>query len=300
MTRQKANGKKVSRVSLWLAGMAIVTGLAGCSSGSGNESGPAPAGSGQEVEVLTVGIGNVIPPQFYVDENGELTGYDHEVLQKIDEKLPQFEFKYEQLELAATLVALESGKIQIADWQFGKTAEREEKFLYPDEPYDIGVLKLITRKDDTELNTLEDMAGKKMAQMPTSSFYTYLKKFNEEHPDQKIDVQTVDSLPVADAMKMVESGRIDGTLALAGTYNKLNEELQLDTRLGGTIDAYPVYQILPKDRPDIKEAIDGALKELREDGTLSELSKKWYGLDNFAEYESFTGGQSSSNQSFGG
>ena len=277
----------------WLAAaIAVVIGLVGCSSGAKNTTGT--TGGEQAVETLTIGIGNVIPPQFFVNENGELTGYDYEVLQKMDEKLPQFEFKYEQLELAATLVALESGKIQIADWQFGKTPEREEKFLYPDEPYDIGVLKLITQSDRTELNTLEDMAGKKMAQMPTSSFYTYLKRFNEQYPEQKIDVQTVDSLPVADAMKMVESGRIEGTLALAGTYNKLNEELQLDTRLGGTIDAYPVYHILPKNRPDIKEALDGVLKEIREDGTLSELSQKWYGLDNFAEYESFTG-----NQSFG-
>ncbi|WP_018752062.1 transporter substrate-binding domain-containing protein [Paenibacillus sanguinis] len=280
------------RIISFMAAIAVAVGLTACSSGPSNTGA---ANSDQELEVLTVGIGNVIPPQFFVNENGELTGYDYEVLQEVDARLPQYEFKYEQLELAATLVALESGKIQIADWQFGKSAERAEKFLYPDEPYDIGVLKLITQSERTELNTLDDMAKKKMAQMPTSSFYTYLKKYNEEHPDQAIDVQTVDSLPVADAMKMVESGRIDGTLALAGTYNKINEEMQLNTRLGGTIDAYPVYHILPKNRTDIKEAFDKVLKEMREDGTLSELSQKWYGLDNFAEYESFTG-----SQSFGG
>jgi len=265
-------------------------GLAACSS-STNEA-TADTEEKVDVEVLKVGIGNIIPPQFYTDESGELVGYDVDVLKLIDERLPQYEFEYEQLDLASTLVALETGKIDIADWQFGRTAEREEKFLYPDEPYDVGVLKLITHKDSKDLNTLADMASKKMAQMPTSSFYTYLKNYNTNYPDAQIEIQTMDSLPVADAMKMVDSGRIDGTLALAGTYNKLNEELGLDTRLGDTVDAYGVYHILPKGSTELKEILDETIKELREEGKLSELSQKWYGIDNFAELENFTESQS--------
>lgn len=263
-------------------------GLVACSSDTEGAS----TNTDNDAEVLKVGIGNIIPPQFYTDENGELTGYDVEVLKLIDERLPEYTFEFEQLDLASTLVALETGKIDIADWQLGKTAEREEKFLYTSEPYDIGVLKLITHKDDENLNTLADMAGKKMAQMPTSSFYTYLKNYNSENPDATIDIQTVDSLPVADAMKMVDSGRIDGTLALAGTYNKLNEELQLDTRLGDTVDAYGVYHLLAKDNTELKEKMDTVIKELREEGELSELSQKWYGIDNFSELESFEESQS--------
>lgn len=275
-----------------LGAAALTIGLAGCSSGAADTTPAANASADEKVEVLTVGIGNIIPPQFYVDDSGKLAGYDVEVLQKIDELLPQYEFKYEQLDLAATLVALESGKIDIADWQFGKTAEREEKFLYPDEAYDVGVLKLITKGDQTQLNSLSDMAGKTMAQMPTSSFYTYLTKYNEANPSAKINLETVDSLPVADALKMVDSGRIDGTLALAGTYNKIISELDVDTRLGDTVDAYSVYHILPKGSTELKKVLDGAIKKLKEDGTLAELSQKWYGYDNFEEYQNFNSEQS--------
>lgn len=282
----------IKPVTLLGAAAVLTLGLAGCSSGSANNSTITEASSEEKVKVLTVGIGNIIPPQFYVDDSGKLVGYDVEILQKIDELLPQYEFEYEQLDLAATLVALESGKIDIADWQFGKTAEREEKFLYPDEAYDIGVLKLITKADQTNLNTLSDMAGKTMAQMPTSSFYRYLAKYNEENPDAQITIETVDSLPVADALKMVDSGRIEGTLSLMGTYNKIISELDVDTRMGDTVDAYGVYHILAKGSTDLKKELDGAIKQMKEDGTLAELSQKWYGYDNFEEYQAFTGEQS--------
>ena len=39
------------------------------------------------------------------------------------------------------------------------------------------------------------------------------------------------------------------------------------------------YYIFPQDQKDLREQVDKALKELKEDGTLTEISKKWYGQD---------------------
>lgn len=286
MTFQYFGSKKVFR-RLMIAFLTALL-LIGCANEDVDEN----QASEEETEVLTVGIGNVIPPQFFTDESGELVGYDVDVLKAIDDLLPQYTFEFEQLDLAATLVALEAGRIDIADWQFGRTAEREETFLYPDEPYDVGLPILITHEEQDELNRLADMGGLTMAQMPTSSFYTYLTGYNDENPENPINIQTVESLPVADAMDMVSSGRIDGTIALAGTYNKLADEMNAPTRSGDIIDAYGVYYILEKDNIELKEVLDEAIRELRESGVIAELSEKWYGLDNFAEYTEFTGDQS--------
>ena len=38
-----------------------------------------------DVQKITVGIGNILANQFYVNEDGELTGYDVEVLKAVDE-----------------------------------------------------------------------------------------------------------------------------------------------------------------------------------------------------------------------
>lgn len=235
-----------------------------------------------EVQKIAVGIGNILANQFYVNEDGELTGYDVEVLKAVDELLPQYEFEFDQMEFSSLLVSLEAGKIDIADFQLSKTEEREQNYLFPDECYDISSTVLVVRGEDTDVEGFEQMAGRKMAQMPTANFYTMIETYNEEHPDAAIDLQAIDSLPVADALQMVADGRIDGTLCLKSTFNALQESMGLDLRIAGVMQSYDVYWMLQKDATQLKEDIDGALKELKSNGTISELSEKWYGEDVFA------------------
>ena len=47
------------------------------------------------------------------------------------------------------------------------------------------------------------------------------------------------------------------------------------------------YYIFPQDQKDLREQVDKALKELKEDGTLTEISKKWYGQDAAPEDDKF-------------
>ena len=67
-------------------------------------------------DVTTVNIAGVTgkKPYTYVDDEGNFTGYDFEVLKLIDEKLEQYEFNYTALEQDALLVGLQSGKYDLA------------------------------------------------------------------------------------------------------------------------------------------------------------------------------------------
>ena len=47
------------------------------------------------------------------------------------------------------------------------------------------------------------------------------------------------------------------------------------------------YYIFPQDQKNLREQVDKALKELKEDGTLTEISKKWYGQDTAPEDDKF-------------
>ena len=69
-------------------------------------------------------------------------------------------------------------------------------------------------------------------------------------------------------------------------FDEIKETLNLKVKaVEEPVKVNPTYFVLGKDQTDLKEKLDEALVELREDGKLSELSIKWYGEDTFTYYE---------------
>ena len=80
-----------------------------------------------------------------------------------------------------------------------------------------------------------------------------------------------------------------------GMYNSYMEEFNYDVQKNDIPEdeakmiaenSY-AYYIFPQDQKDLREQVDKALKELKEDGTLTEISKKWYGQDAAPEDDKF-------------
>ena len=66
-------------------------GIAGCGTDNTNNS---------DVKKIIVGTGHAYEPYCYLDENGNLAGYEYEVLKAVNELLPQYEFTYETFDFA--------------------------------------------------------------------------------------------------------------------------------------------------------------------------------------------------------
>ena len=269
----------MKKVIAFLMSAAMVLGLAGCASTSSSQSQSASTKSTSNVKTITIGIGNIVAPQFYVDKSGNLVGYDVDVLKEVNKLLPQCQFKFEQMEFSSLLVSLEAGKIDIADFQLNKTAEREKTYLFPDEEYDISDTVLVVSGDKKNIKGFSDMADMKIAQMPTSNFYSMVQTYNQQHTNAAVKLQAIDSLPVADAFQMITDGRIDGTLCLKSTYTELQKTMKLNLRVAGSVDKSPVYWILQKNAGALKKDLDQAVATLKKNGTLSKISVKWYGED---------------------
>ena len=113
--------------SLLMAGII----LAGCGSGSAETDSAADSGATE----IKVGTGNEALPYAYLDENGEYDGYDVAVVKAIDEKLTEYTFTFEGADFPTTLSNLESGKVEMAAYEYEVNAERQEKFVYGDVGY---------------------------------------------------------------------------------------------------------------------------------------------------------------------
>jgi L-cystine transport system substrate-binding protein len=281
--------KGLSLITLAVGLMVVAT---GCAGGAKPAAAPAasiaPAASTAASSkptaptVVKMAINNTWKPFGFVDANDKLAGYNVDILNAINTKIPDYKFEYEGVDQAALFVGVDSGKDVLGAGSFFKTPEREQKYLFPDENYGSIVMYLAVKKDRTDINSLDDMAGKKLAPlMPNTSNYNIIKDYNTSHPDKQIKLETIDNILTADAMKGVESGKYDAFLLPGMTFYDTQKDLKLNLKLSNALQKNPIYFVLNKSQTDLKTKMDKAVKELIQDGTLPKISEKWLGEDIF-------------------
>ena len=252
--------------------------------GCGSSDEGSASGDGNGVTKVSVATGQAWAPYCYLDEDGNLTGYDVEVLRAVDEKLGDYEFDIQGYDFSTCIVSIDSGAIDMVSYQLVQSDERKEKYIFPDISYCYSPLSLCVR-DDSGINSLEDMAGKKLYSNPSTYEYGLLVAYNEAHPGQEMEIVAVSDMSQADTYKGVSNGTVDASLTYHTAFDTTIPEIGV-TNLVMT-DAVLIeesYYMINKDKTEFRDAVSVALQELMDDGTLSELSEKWFGEDYFTKY----------------
>jgi L-cystine transport system substrate-binding protein len=262
-----------------IAGITAALGLvlAGC--GNGDTESASAGNNDSDAKEIIVGTGNAYQPFVYLDENGKLTGYEKAVLDAVDEKLPQYKFKYESFEFKNILPALDANKVDLAAHQYEVNEERQAKYLYGKVGYtDYTSYIVVDANSGSNFNTLDDLAGKKVYTSTGSNHAYILEQYNKEH-DNKIDI-VYGSGANEVLVKDLQTGTIDATLLTKFDVNKLNEQFKANLETSGE-PAYvsKTYYLYGKDDTKLQEDIDGALQELIDEGKLSEISNEVLGGD---------------------
>lgn len=121
-----------------------------------------------------------------------------------------------------------------------------------------------------------------------------VEAWNEKNPDKAINI-TYSDADTSVFLQHVADGSQDFTIIDLAMYNSYMEEFNYDVQKNDIPEdeakmiaenSY-AYYIFPQDQKDLREQVDKALKELKEDGTLTEISKKWYGQDTAPEDDKF-------------
>ncbi|MGE7092884.1 transporter substrate-binding domain-containing protein [Lysinibacillus sp. NPDC048646] len=235
------------------------------------------AQEGKDVQKIIVGTGTQFPNICFLDDKGNLTGYDVELVRAIDEKLPEYEFEFKTMEFSNLLLSLETRKIDFIAHQMEVNSEREKKFLFNKEPYNVFPLKVTVNAKNDEIQSIDDLKEKSVSVSATSNSAVFLEKYNKEHD---LGVNIVYSSGSADVNNQIATGRIDAiiTTPFAVKYYNENNEAQQKV-VGDALLNSKVYFLLNKDSVALQERIDEAIQELKADGVVSELSEKWLGDD---------------------
>ena len=259
-------------------GLAGSGALAGCAPDAAS-SGSSDSASGKTAKVLTY---NGNPPYCYLDKQGNLVGYDVDVLKAVDERLDDYSFDMDSMDFTAMITACESGSAELVSCQLVPSEERKEKFIFCEEPFCLSPMVFAVR--DPNIKTLDDMAGLSTLSNPINYEYGMIEKYNERYPEKAIKLQTTSDITVADAFKMVASGQVDSYSCYDGSFDAVNEEAATGLYKTNVVLCESTYFMFNKEQAELRDAVDKVLKEMKADGSLGKIAEQDLGVDVFTEY----------------
>lgn len=240
--------------------------------------------SKKKQEVIRIGVEGYWNPYNFIGEDGELTGYDIDVVKAINDRIKEdVTIQIERIAWDGLFLALETGRIDVIANEIKKNPAREQRYLYGAHHYNYDYPVIIFKKDRTDINSAEDLFGKKVIIAPGTSYADSLDNFNSKNGNKVIPVYTGNDVTMESIFSDIISGRGDAAIENPVAAEILIRDkhyplryIKLDPEL-----ANPAYIIFRKNKrgQHIKELFDAALEEIRADGTLSKLAIKWFGSD---------------------
>ena len=254
------------------------------SASSSSTSASADASSNGDVKKVLIGIRQDLYPTSYINEQGEPSGYDIDVIKKIDELLPEYEFEYEAVSQEALLTGLDTGKYKAAVAGFYSNDDRRAKYLFPEECIGGNIIGLAVRKsDEADIKTLEDVAKNNKSVVPiapTSGMYGIVIQYNAEHPDNQVKLVDAEWTNAADEYKWVAEGRYDVAVASKNVVDDTLTKIGLENDIQfNSFTAIKTWSLFNPEETELAAAYDKALKELKDDGFISEKSEEYFGED---------------------
>ncbi|BDY27723.1 ABC transporter permease subunit [Mycolicibacterium mageritense] len=220
--------------------------------------------------VLRVGTEGVYSPFSYHDPaTGQLVGYDVDVAKAVGEKLG-VPVEFVETPWDSIFAALEAKRFDIVANEVTITPERQGKYDLS-QPYSVGEGVIVTRADDDSIKTLDDVKGKTAAENATSNWSEIARKAGA-------DVEAVEGF--TQAITLLNQGRVDVVINDSiAVYAYLAETGDKSIKISGTVGEKSEQGFAARKNSGLLPELNGALDELRADGTLAEISQRYLKTD---------------------
>lgn len=241
----------------------------------------ASAAEGETASFTTVTEGELhmatnasFPPYEMVADDGSFEGIDVEIATAIAEKLG-LTLVVDDMDFGSVITSVQTGKDDIAMAGLTVNEERKENVDFTDS-YATGVQVIIV-PEDSDIQSVDDLEGKMIGCQESTTGYIYCSDTPE---NGGYGEENVTAFPNgANAVQALLSGKVDCVVIdsqPAQEYVKQNEGLKiLDTEF--VTEEYAIG--VSKENPELRDAVNNALKELIDDGTVQSIIDKYITAD---------------------
>ncbi len=261
----------------------VMGGLFGCSAASPGNSGQAATGTAEqstdasaskthvdkikESGQLTMAMSGKYPPFNFVNKNNELDGFDVDIAKEIAKRMG-VEAKPVTTEWDAIIAGLLTNKYDMILGSMAITEERQKKVDFV-QYYTSGANVVVP--NDSAITGKDDLKG---VVVGVALGTTYEKKAREFGAEVKTYSSSVDTFTDMsnNRVKAVIADKLIAANAIKekGFPFKLVGEPLYDEKCGIAVS---------KDDTALKDELEKILEAMRQDGTYTKISEKWFGID---------------------
>lgn len=276
--------------------VALITGCGSSDSGStdvaanANADTPDKSGEVTTIHIATSGSPN---PFSYQEEDGTITGYDVEIIKAVLDRLPQYDYDIEIADFPAIFSGLDADKYQIGVNNFSYNEERAAKYIYTNAIFKNAYVVAV-QKDNTDIEVFEDLLGKSTEVSANTTYASALQDYNEAHPDNPIEVSYYSDVDLVQILQRVADGMFDFQLIDKPMFDNYMAEFNLDMKgvelseeEGRLITPPFSYILVSKGNEQLAEDINATLVELVKDGTIKEISEKFFHGEDYTPYSEY-------------
>ncbi|MCG6274380.1 amino acid ABC transporter substrate-binding protein [Vibrio vulnificus] len=223
-------------------------------------------------EVVKVGMSGRYFPFTFVKQD-QLQGFEVDMWDEIG-KRNGYKVEYVTANFSGLFGLLETGRIDTISNQITMTDARKAKYLFAD-PYVVDGAQITVRKGNDSIKGVADLAGKTVAVNLGSNFEQLLRDYDK---DGKINIKTYDTGIEHDVALGRSDAFVMDRLSALELIKKTGLPLQLAGEPFETIaNAWPFVN--NERGVKLQGEVNKALAEMRADGTVEQISIKWFGAD---------------------
>ena len=264
----------IAMLSMVLAGSMLLTGCGGSKTAdSSSDAQDSTTSTSADGGTLRMGTNATFPPYEFVGDDGNVQGIDADIAAAIADKLGM-KLEITDMEFDSLIPALQSDTIDVALAGMTVTPDRQENVDFSDS-YAKGVQVIIV-KDGSDIASPDDLEGKSIGvQTGTTGDIYCTDDYGHEH------VKQFNNGPLAVAALV--NGQVDCVVIdqePAKNYVAANSGLKiLDTAYAD--EDYAIA--IKKGNTELLDKVNGALKELQDDGTVQSIVDKYISADSAAQ-----------------
>lgn len=223
---------------------------------------------------IVIGLDDNFPPMGFRDDNGELVGFDIDLAKEAGKRLG-IPVEFKPIDWDSKEAALKSKQVDML-WNGLTITEDRGKQIAFSKPY-LNNAQILVVRADSPITDRAGLAGKTIGTQEGSSSVEALDK----QADFKNSLQDIKKYgDFVAAFMDLEVGRTDGLLvdSVVGRYymsKKPGKFKVIDDKMGD--EQYGVG--MRQEDKLLQEKLDGVLKDMSADGTMTKLSQKWFNED---------------------